>query len=258
MSSGGLEDEPVPFYVLAKLVDGSTPESLTVTLDGFPSGTTFSHGEFANSQLTIQSTDFGFINASFPEDFAGNVGISARAVHVTGSTDVSRTGDFKIEIIPVFDWFQLTAIAGCYDQNASDILELDIKVELGDIDNSETFTVSIKISSSYSLSRGQPITDGLYVLNQTDIDTTLTIILPDNSTFVPFTAAVTVTVTDIAKPGISITRSVETVVELCQGWYLTHKAPNTTIAKFANTVDPDEKAHNELSDQDLQCLLSSL
>ena len=39
---------------------------------------------------------------------------------------------------------------------------------------------------------------------------------------------------------------------------LTCKAANTTIAEFANTVDPDEKAHYELSHQDLQCLPSSL
>ena len=35
------------------------------------------------------------------------------------------------------------------------------------------------------------------------------------------------------------------------------KAPNTT-AEFANTVDPDETAHNEPSHLDLQCLPSSL
>ena len=29
--------------------------------------------------------------------------------------------------------------------------------------------------------------------------------------------------------------------------HLTRKGPNTTIAEFANTVDPDEMAHNELS-----------
>ena len=39
---------------------------------------------------------------------------------------------------------------------------------------------------------------------------------------------------------------------------LTLKAPNTTIAKFANTADPDETAHNEPSHLDLQCLPSSL
>ena len=39
---------------------------------------------------------------------------------------------------------------------------------------------------------------------------------------------------------------------------LTLKAPNTTIAEFANTVDPDETAHNEPSHLDLQCLPSSL
>ena len=33
---------------------------------------------------------------------------------------------------------------------------------------------------------------------------------------------------------------------------LTHKMPNTTVAEFANTVDPDETA------MDLQCLPSSL
>ena len=39
---------------------------------------------------------------------------------------------------------------------------------------------------------------------------------------------------------------------------LTLKAPNTTIAEFANTVDPDETAHNEPSHLDLQCLPYSL
>ena len=39
---------------------------------------------------------------------------------------------------------------------------------------------------------------------------------------------------------------------------LTLKVPNTTIAEFANTVDPDEKAHNEPSHLNPQCLLSSL
>ena len=39
---------------------------------------------------------------------------------------------------------------------------------------------------------------------------------------------------------------------------LTCKAPNTTIAEFANTVDPDEKAHNEPSHLDLQYLPASL
>ena len=32
---------------------------------------------------------------------------------------------------------------------------------------------------------------------------------------------------------------------------LSCKAPNTTIAEFANTVDPDETAHNEPSHLDL-------
>ena len=38
---------------------------------------------------------------------------------------------------------------------------------------------------------------------------------------------------------------------------LTLKAPNTTKAEFANTVDQDETAHDELSHLDLHCLLSS-
>ena len=33
--------------------------------------------------------------------------------------------------------------------------------------------------------------------------------------------------------------------------------PNTRRAEFANTVDPDEMAHNEPSHLDLQCLPSS-
>ena len=38
----------------------------------------------------------------------------------------------------------------------------------------------------------------------------------------------------------------------------TLKAPNTTKADFANTVDPDKTAHNEPSHQDPQCLPSSI
>ena len=39
---------------------------------------------------------------------------------------------------------------------------------------------------------------------------------------------------------------------------ITLKATNTTKAEFANAVDPDERAHNELSHLDLLCLPSSL
>ena len=39
---------------------------------------------------------------------------------------------------------------------------------------------------------------------------------------------------------------------------LTRKAPNTIIAEFSNTVDPDEMAHKEPSHLDLQCLISCL
>ena len=45
---------------------------------------------------------------------------------------------------------------------------------------------------------------------------------------------------------------------LCTSHILTRKAPNTTIAEFANTVDTDETAHNEPLRQDLQCLPPSL
>ena len=47
-------------------------------------------------------------------------------------------------------------------------------------------------------------------------------------------------------------------LSLVQEINLTLKAPNTTIAEFANTVDPDETAHNEPSHLDLQCLHSSI
>ena len=42
------------------------------------------------------------------------------------------------------------------------------------------------------------------------------------------------------------------------GLLLTLKAPNTTIAEFANTADPDETAHYEPSHLDLQCLPSKV
>ena len=45
---------------------------------------------------------------------------------------------------------------------------------------------------------------------------------------------------------------------LIVGLTITLKAPNTTKDAFANTVNPDETAHNEPSHLDLQCLPSSL
>ena len=44
---------------------------------------------------------------------------------------------------------------------------------------------------------------------------------------------------------------------LCQKM-LSLKASNVTETEFANTVDPDETAHNEWSHLDPQCLTSSL
>ena len=51
---------------------------------------------------------------------------------------------------------------------------------------------------------------------------------------------------------------VSKVVQISMSYILTIKAPNKTIAEFANTVDPEETAHNKLSHQDLQCVPSSL
>ena len=42
-----------------------------------------------------------------------------------------------------------------------------------------------------------------------------------------------------------------------QCYFKSLKAPNTAKAELANTVDPDDMAHNELSHLDTQCLLSS-
>ena len=39
---------------------------------------------------------------------------------------------------------------------------------------------------------------------------------------------------------------------------LTIEVPNTIKSEFTNTVDPDDKAHNEPSHLDLQCLPSSI
>ena len=59
---------------------------------------------------------------------------------------------------------------------------------------------------------------------------------------------------------LSITISINIIIitrrSYCVEIHLTNKAPNTTIADFANTVDPDETAHNEPSHLDLQCLPS--
>ena len=47
-------------------------------------------------------------------------------------------------------------------------------------------------------------------------------------------------------------------IHKCVPWqFLNFKAPYTTKAEFANTVDPDETAHHEPSHLDLQCLSSS-
>ena len=54
------------------------------------------------------------------------------------------------------------------------------------------------------------------------------------------------------------TNSAEPFAILSVSFLLTHKAPNTTIAEFANAVDPDETAHNEPSHLDLKCLPYSL
>ena len=57
----------------------------------------------------------------------------------------------------------------------------------------------------------------------------------------------------LAETGVSSSKQLAIVANA-----LTPLAPHTTIAEFANTVDPDEISHNELSHLDPQCLPSSL
>lgn len=218
MSPGGFEDETIQFYVFAKLVDGTTPPGLFVTVDGFPSQTIFSRGDFENSRLAVQSKHFGHINATFPEDFAGNISLSARAEHTAGNTTVFRTGDFKIIIMPVFDWFDLTANAGCYDESVkSGLINLEVTAKLGDKDNSEVVSLTVEIPPIYSLRKGRMVSEGIYELNLTDISAPLTITLTSDNSFVPFNVKVSAMVTDTARPDISLMRSVETMASLCKG-----------------------------------------
>lgn len=218
MSPGGFEDQTIPFYVLAKLVDGTIPPNLFITVDGFPRQTSFSRGDFADSRLTVQSKDFGHINATFPRDFAGNVTLSVRAVHVTGNTTLSRTGDFKIIITPVIDWFDLTANASCYDMSVNPgLIDLKVTATLGDKDNSEDVSFTVEVPQIYSLGQGRLVTEGKYILNQTDIASPLTIAVLSNNSFVPFNVSITAEVTDIARPDISLVRSVGTMANVCKG-----------------------------------------
>ena len=220
MSPGGFEDEDIQLYVLAKLVDGTTPDSLSVTMDGFPNGTTFNKGSLENSQLTVQSSDFGNINASFPRDVAENVSLSARALYSGENIQVSRSGSIKIVIIPVTDNFSLSVTADCYDDRSNFYeLKFRVLVTTSDKDLSETVSITVELPRTYKLGQGQFLSNGKYILTQTEVLSTLTIIFPSNHTFIPFDIKVTAAVSDIAQPDVFMRTSMDTTVKLCQGRY---------------------------------------
>ena len=223
MSPGGYEDEVIQLYALAKLFDGTSPENLFIELEGFPTGTTFSKGHLEDSILTVQSRDFGNIDTTFPDDFAANVSLSARAIYMGGNINVSRSGNIKIVVTPIFDHFSLSAIAGCYD-DASYFggIPINVTAAVGDKDQSETMTITVELPRSYTLGQGQRVSDGIYMysFNQTEIQSSMTVMMPSNHTFVPFNIKIMATVTEKLQPGLSVTKAVETMVKHCSGLYV--------------------------------------
>lgn len=215
-SAGGYANE-VQFHVSANLAHGNSTDNLIVEVEGFPNKTTFDKGEFDNSILVVQPKDFGSINVTFPQDFTKNVRLRARAIYTRGNNTYIRTGTLRMAISS----FSLSVSVDCLDRTMeSRKINMNITIKLGATVKTDVIYLTIKIPNGYSLNEGQRVSDGNFILNQTEETASLMIIVPSSQTLTPFNVSVKAEVNKNHLPGAFTTKYVDIRVLLCKGWYL--------------------------------------
>jgi len=165
------EDTPAPLLIDAALSDTDGSETLSITVDGVPSGARLSAGrEGDDGRWFLEVADLAELAFIPPANFAGQVELRVNATAQEKDGDsLTETRRLPVTIKGVADQPSLTLAPTEGEEGVA--VPLDIKAALADGDGSESLSVTVGgLPEGATLSAGQVEPDGRWRLAQADLD----------------------------------------------------------------------------------------
>ncbi|MEQ9617358.1 MAG: Ig-like domain-containing protein [Phycisphaerales bacterium] len=227
----GLEDTAIDLDISAELDVTSSGETLVITLDGFPEGTTFSAGvDNGDGTWSVPSDALSSLTLTPPTDYSGEFTINATAVNTdTGGDTITQQLTFDVTVEAVAD----APVASVSDASGLEDtpIPLDLSVALSDTDGSETLgAVTISgVPEGVTFSAGVNNGDGTWTLKPETL-AGLTLTAPENFSG-SFDLTLTATATEDGGDSTSISHSFTVSVDDAAD------APNLSVADVSGLED---------------------
>ncbi len=218
-SPGGDEDTAIPLDIFTELSDTDGSESISITIEGVPTGATLSNGtDNGDGTWTLTTDQLDGLTITPPENFEGQIDLDVTStttdveadgepVHGDETADmatfsISKSVTIEVDSRADAPTLTVTDTTGYEDEP----IVLDITSALTDTDGSETLSITISdIPDGAVLSAGTVNPDGSVTLLADQLDG-LTITPPHDSN-VDFSLTVTAESLDIASGEIAPTEA---------------------------------------------------
>ncbi len=175
----GDEDASILLPISSGLTDTDGSESLTITIEDYPAGTTFTAGtNNGDGTWSFTAAELSNLRIRPPADWAGvmNLTVTAEAEEAATGATTTVTEAVRVDVRPVADAAHLSVNDASGSEDAP--VPLDISAALSDTDGSEVLSITIgDVPADAVLSAGTNNGDGTWTLDPDDLDG-LTVSLP--------------------------------------------------------------------------------
>jgi hypothetical protein len=161
----GTEDSAIPLSLSAALSDAS--ESLTIKINGVPSGAALSHGtNNGDGSWTVAQGDLASLSITPPTNFSGTMNLQIETTSTDGTDSATTIETFTVTVSGDAD----AAVLSADDVSGNEDTAITLNLSAGLADDSETLDVVISgVPSGASLSHGTDIGDGSWSVTQNDL-----------------------------------------------------------------------------------------
>ncbi|OSQ32540.1 Ig-like domain-containing protein [Thalassospira sp. MCCC 1A03138] len=147
---------------------GDTTEILSITISGVPEGATLSAGtNNGDGSWTLEAADIEGLTITPADDYSGAFDLTVTATSSAGDDSASTSQVINVDVSAVADTPTLTVS----DASGSEDSAIDLDVDAGLTDTSETMTITISgVPDGASLSAGTSNGDGSWTLSASDLE----------------------------------------------------------------------------------------
>jgi len=147
---------------------GDATEILSITISGVPEGATLSAGtDNGDGSWTLEAADLEGLTITPADDYSGTFDLTVTATSSAGDDSASTSQVITVDVSAVADTPTLTVS----DASGSEDSAIDLDVDAGLTDTSETMTITISgVPDGASLSAGTNNGDGSWTLSASDLE----------------------------------------------------------------------------------------